>query len=63
MTQLFLKKILDFYKILDESEQIFILFFKENGKSEAVFQHLWSARRQFKKNYILEKVERANPKN
>jgi hypothetical protein len=40
MTQLFLKKILDFYKILDESEQIFILFFKENGKSEAVFQHL-----------------------
>jgi hypothetical protein len=24
---------------------------------------LWSARRQFKKNYILEKVERANPKN
>jgi hypothetical protein len=37
MTQLFSEKILDFYKILEESEQFFILFFKENGKSEAVF--------------------------
>ena len=34
----FSEKILDFYKILEESEQFFI-FFKENGKSEAVFQH------------------------
>ena len=33
------EKILDFYKILEESEQFFILFFKENGKSEAVFQY------------------------
>ena len=46
----FLKKNLDFYKILEESEQFFILFFIENGKSEAVFQHFWSARRKFKKN-------------
>ena len=35
----FSEKNLDFYKILEESEQFFILFFKENGKSEAVFQH------------------------
>ena len=35
----FSEKILDFYKIVEESEQFFILFFKENGKSEAVFQH------------------------
>jgi hypothetical protein len=33
----FSENILDFYKILEESEQFFILFFKENGKSEAVF--------------------------
>ena len=43
----FSEKILDFYKILEESEQFFIfIFFKENGKSEAVFQHFWSAKRQ-----------------
>jgi hypothetical protein len=36
----FSEKILDFYKILEESEQFFILFFKENGKSEAVLE-LW----------------------
>jgi hypothetical protein len=35
----FSKTILDFNKILEENEQFFILFFKENGKSEAVFQH------------------------
>ena len=35
----FSEKILDFYKILKEREQFFILFFKENGKSEADFQH------------------------
>jgi hypothetical protein len=29
----FSEKNLDFYKILEESEQFFILFFKENGKS------------------------------
>jgi hypothetical protein len=28
---------------------VFHFIFKENGKSEAVFQHFWSARRQFKK--------------
>ena len=39
----FSEKILDFYKILEESEQFFIFIFKENGKSEAVFQHFWSA--------------------
>ena len=40
MTHTFSEKILDFYKILEESEQFFIfIFFKENGKSEAVFQH------------------------
>ena len=33
----FSEKILDFYKILEESDQFFILFFKGNGKSEAVF--------------------------
>ena len=49
MTLLFLKQILDFYKILEESEQFFILFLKWNGKSEAVFHHFWSARRQFKR--------------
>ena len=42
----FSEQILDFYKILEESEQFFILFFKDNGKSEVVFQHFWSARRQ-----------------
>jgi hypothetical protein len=26
---------------------VFHFIFKENGKSEAVFQHFWSARRQF----------------
>ena len=35
----FSEKILDFNKILEENEQFLILFFKENGKSEAVFQH------------------------
>ena len=36
----FSEKILDIYKILEESELFFILFFfNENGKSEAVFQH------------------------
>jgi hypothetical protein len=36
----FSEKIRDFYKIFEESEQFFILFLtKENGKSEAVFQH------------------------
>ena len=28
---------------------VFHFIFKENGKSEAVFQHFWSARQQFKK--------------
>jgi hypothetical protein len=37
----FSEKNLDFYTILEESEQFFILFFKENGKSEAVFQHFF----------------------
>ena len=45
----FSEKILDFYKMLEESEQFFILFLKkmENLRrfSEAVFQHFWSARR------------------
>ena len=35
----FSEKILDFNKILEENEQFLILFFKENGKSEAVFHH------------------------
>jgi hypothetical protein len=35
----FSEKILGFYKILEESEQFIIFIFKENGKSEAVFQH------------------------
>jgi hypothetical protein len=26
---------------------VFHFIFNENGKSEAVFQHFWSARRQF----------------
>jgi hypothetical protein len=40
----FSEKNLDFYTILEESEQFFILFFKENGKSEAVFQHFFIAK-------------------
>jgi hypothetical protein len=33
----FSEKNLDFYKILEESEQFFILFFKENGISRRFF--------------------------
>ena len=33
----FSEKNLDFYKILEESEQFFVFIFIENGKSEAVF--------------------------
>jgi hypothetical protein len=33
----FSENILDSYKILEESEQSFILFLKDNGKSAAVF--------------------------
>ena len=44
--QRFLKKIMIFLNLLEESKQFFILFFKENDKCEAVFQHFWSARRQ-----------------
>jgi hypothetical protein len=40
----FSEKILDFYKILEESNQFFILFFKENGKSEAVFPQVFKDR-------------------
>ena len=35
----FSEKNLGFNKILEENEQFLILFFTENGKSEAVFQH------------------------
>jgi hypothetical protein len=63
MTQLFLKEFLIFTNFRRE-RTVFHFIFKENGKSEAVFQHYWNARRQFKKkNYIIEKVERENPKN
>jgi hypothetical protein len=46
MTQLFLKKILDFYKILEESEQFFILFLnlKGNFKNKFTFWKKWSER-------------------
>jgi hypothetical protein len=45
-TQHFFLKILDFYNIFEESKQYFILFFKVNGKFEAVFQHFWIAWQQ-----------------
>ena len=46
MTQLFLKKFLIFTNFRRE-RTVFHFIFKENGKSEAVFQHFWSAMRQF----------------
>ena len=65
----FSEKILDFYKILEESEQFFILFLKKMENLRRFFsifevQFKKQFKRQFKKQiYILEKVERANPKN
>jgi hypothetical protein len=50
----FSEKILDFYKILEESDQFFILFFKENGKSEAVFPQVLKDRK--KSRIFSEKV-------
>ena len=46
MRQLFLKKFLSFTNFRRE-QTVFHFIFKENGKSEVVFQHFWSARRQF----------------
>ena len=34
----FSEKVIEFYKILEESE-VFSFIFKENEKSEAIFQH------------------------
>jgi hypothetical protein len=45
----FSEKILDFYKNFRRERMVFHFIFKENGKSEAVFQHFGSTRRQFKK--------------
>ena len=53
-----------FLQNFTRERMVFHFIFNENGKSEAVFQHFWSARRQFFfLIYILGKVERANPKN
>jgi hypothetical protein len=44
----FSEKILDFYKNFRRERMVFHFIFKENGKSEAVFQHFGSTRRQLK---------------
>ena len=60
----FSEKILDFYQILDESEQFFILFLKKMENLRRFFS-IFEVRdgNLFSKIYILEKVKRANPKN
>jgi hypothetical protein len=60
----FSEKILDFYKILKESEQFFILFLMKMGNLRRFFS-IFEVRGGifFSKICILEKVERANPKN
>ena len=60
----FSEKNLDFYKILEESEQFFILFLKKMEHLRRFFS-IFEVRggNLKKKNYILEKVDRANPKN
>ena len=59
----FSERILDFYKILEESEQFFILFLKKMENLRRFFSIFEVRGGNLKKNYILEKVERANPKN
>jgi hypothetical protein len=51
MTQLFLKNSW-FLQNFRRERTVFHFIFKKNGKSEAVFQHLWSARRQFSLNVV-----------
>jgi hypothetical protein len=60
----FSEKILDFYQILEESEQFFILFLKKMENLRRFFS-IFEVRggNLFSKIYILEKEERANPKN
>ena len=60
----FPERILDFYKILEESEQFFILFLKKMENLRQFFSifEVWGGNLIFF-FYILEKVERANPKN
>jgi hypothetical protein len=60
----FSEKILDFYKILQESEQFSILFLLKMENLRRFFS-IFEVRggNLFSKMYILEKLERANPKN
>jgi hypothetical protein len=60
----FSETILAFYKILKESEQFFILFLMKMGNLRRFFS-IFEVRggNFFSKICILEKVERANPKN
>jgi hypothetical protein len=59
----FSEKILDFYKILEESEWFFILFLKKMENLRRFFSIFEVRGGNLKKKYILENVERANPKN
>ena len=60
----FSENIIDFYKILEESEQ-FLILFKKKMENLRRFFSIFEVRggNCFSKIYILEKVERANPKN
>ena len=57
------KNILDFYQILEESEQFFILFLKKMENLRRFFSIFEVRGGNLRKKYILEKVERVNPKN
>jgi hypothetical protein len=64
MTQLFLTKILDFHKILYKRANCFSFYFEWKWKIWGGFSTFLKCEAQFfSKIYILEKVERANPKN
>ena len=57
------ENILDFYQILEESEQLFILFLKKMENLRRFFSIFEVRGGNLRKKYILEKVERVNPKN
>ena len=59
----FSEKILDFYQILEESEQLSFLFLKKMENLRRFFSIFEVRGGNLKKKYILENVERANPKN
>ena len=62
MTHLFLKKFLIFTQNFRREWTVFHFISKENGKSEAVFQHFWSAQRQLKKKLHSGKSEASESK-